>query len=486
MTGQSDRGKLYLWLAILIFGAASSVIAKLVGKGKEIPMFSVQLAQRAAAGNPICVGIIGAGKFGGGLIAQLSRMRGMEASVIADVDLERIRAACSASGMAAERLQEASNAAAIDDAVRAGKCALVEDGRLVAESALVDVVVEATGIPEIGARMAHHTIENGKHLVMVNVETDVTIGPYLRQLADKAGVVYTLVDGDQPGVTMNIVEWARTLGFEIVAAGRGTIFYADDREGTPDTVPERFGFDAELVERRTINFKMFNSFRDGTKAQVEMTALANMTGLPPDVRGMHEPALNLADIPRAFSLREEGGLLSQHGVVELANSVADDGRTPLDDALGMGVFAVIRTDHPFIQEDLKGYYLHPGGDDQNFLLYRPYHLVAVEAPISIALAALYKQPTGAPLPQLTAEVITAAKRDLKAGEELDGGGGYTVVGLCEKAEIAGAENLLPLGLSTGARLKEDVAQNAAITYDMVDLDEDSFILELRRQQDAAR
>ena len=447
-------------------------------------LFSAQLAQRAAAGNPVRVGIIGAGKFGGGLIAQLSRMRGMEASVIADVDLERIRSACAASNMDSAHLQVAHNGNDIDDILGAGKCALVEDGLLVAESELVDVVVEATGIPEVGARMAHHTLERGKHLVMVNVETDVTIGAYLRQMADKAGVVYTLVDGDQPGCTMNIIEWARTLGFEIVAAGRGTILFGDDRQGTPDTVAERFGFDAELIERRSINFKMFNSFRDGTKSQVEMTALANMAGLVPDVRGMHEPGLNLADIPRAFSLQEEGGILSQHGVVELANSVADDGKTPLDDALGMGVFVIIRTDHTFIQEDLQGYYLHPGGDNNNYLLYRPYHLVAVEAPISIALAALYNQPTGAPLPQPSAEVITVAKRNLKTDEILDGGGGYTVVGLCEKAAIARAENLLPLGLCSGARLKQNVPQDAAITYAMVDLDEDSFILQLRRQQDA--
>ena len=283
---------------------------------------------------------------------------------------------------------------------------------------------------------------------------------------------------------MNIVDWAKALGFEIVAAGRGTVFYGDDREGTPDTVPERFGFSEEMIERRTINLKMFNSFRDGTKAQVEMTALANMTGLPPDVRGMHEPSLNISEIAQAFSLQEEGGLLSQHGVVELANSIADDGVTPLDSPLRMGVFVVIRTDHPFIQEDLVGYHLHPGGNGKNFLLYRPYHLVAVAAPISIIKAALYGQPTGTPLTTPTAEVITVAKRDLKQGEILDGGGGYTVNGLIEQAEIARSENLLPLGLAPGAKLKRDLTKGAAITYDMVTLDEDSFILKLRRLQDA--
>ena len=171
---------------------------------------------------------------------------------------------------------------------------------------------------------------------MVNVETDVTVGPFLRRLADNAGVVYTLVDGDQPGVTMNMVEWAKTLGFEIVAAGRGTVFYDDDRVGIPDTVPQRFGFSEELIERRTINFKMFNSFRDGSKAQIEMTSLANMAGLPPDVRGMHEPSVDIADIAEVFSLKEEGGILSRHGVVELANSIATDGKTMLEIHFGWG------------------------------------------------------------------------------------------------------------------------------------------------------
>jgi len=447
-------------------------------------MFSSLLAKRAAEGKPIRVGIIGAGKFGTGLVAQISRMRGMEVCSISDINLDHARNAYTISGIPAETPRVVESVGEMNDAIRRGGRAITEDGLLIADSDLIDVVVEATGIPEVGARMAYHTLICNKHLVMVNVEADVTVGPFLRRLADSAGVVYTLVDGDQPGVTMNIVEWARTLGFEIVAAGRGTIFYSDDREGTPDTVPARFGFSKETIERRKINFKMYNSFRDGTKAQVEMTALANMAGLVPDVRGMHEPSVNIADIPRLFSLREEGGILSRHGVVELANSVAEDGKTMLKNPLGMGVFVVIRTDHPFIQEDLASYYLHPGGGGNNFLLYRPYHLVAVEAPISIAKAVLYGQPTGAPLARPVAEVITAAKRSLKRGEKLDGGGGYTVVGLCENAEVARAQKLLPLGLSSGASLKQDVAKGATITYDMVELDEGSFILKLRRLQDA--
>ena len=447
-------------------------------------MYRMLLEESAAQGEPIRVGIIGAGKVGAGVVAQLSQMEGVEASIIADLDLDRARYAYTASSVPEDAILAVSSTAEAEQAILDGRPAVTQDGLMLTECDLVDVVVEATGVPPVGARMAYNAITNDKHVVMVTVEADVTVGPILSRLADSAGVVYTLVDGDQPGSTMNMVDWARTLGFEIVAAGRGTLFYGDDRHGTPDTVPERFGFSEEMLVRRTINLKMYNSFRDGSKAQIEMTSLANMAGLVPDVRGMHEPSVNLADIPRLFSLREEGGLLTQHGVVELANSVAQDGVTMLDDPIRMGVFCVIRTDHPFVQEDLASYYVHTGANGNNFLLYRPYHLVTVPAPISILKAALYGQPTGAPSHRPTAEVIAVAKRDLKRGETLDGSGGYTVNGLCERAEVARAENLLPLGLASSAKLKQDVARGTAIPYDAVEMDETSFVLQLRRLQDA--
>ncbi|MFT5369338.1 MAG: putative homoserine dehydrogenase-like protein, partial [Candidatus Latescibacterota bacterium] len=234
-------------------------------------MLSPLLARRAEDGFPVHVGIIGTGKFGGGLVAQLSQMRGMAISAVADIDPERAKRVLVASGISEDDIQMVASKSAIRDVILANKTAIVPDGLLVAQCDYVDVVVEATGVPEVGARMAYEAIMHGNHVVMVNVEADVTIGPILRRLADRAGVVYTLVDGDQPGCTMNMIDWARTLGFEIVAAGRGTTMFGDDRAGVPDTVPERFGFSKELIARRTINFKMYNSFRDGSKAQLEMT-----------------------------------------------------------------------------------------------------------------------------------------------------------------------------------------------------------------------
>ena len=446
-------------------------------------MLSQLLAQRAAESNPIRVGIIGTGKFGAGLVAQISQMKGIEVSAIADINQHNAQNAYLSSGVRPEEIRTAETGDELEDLVRAGKPAIVEEGLALTECESIDAVVESTGLPEVGARHAYQALSNRKHVVMVNVEADVTVGPFLRRTADSAGVVYTMVDGDQPAVTWNIVEWARSLGLEIVAAGRGTIYYADDFEGTPDTTASRFGFTEEHIERRTINLKMFNSFRDGTKAQVEMTALANAAGLEPDCRGMHEPSVNLEEIPIRFSLKEEGGILGQHGVVELANSVADDGTSMLSNPLKMGVFVVVRSDHPFTREDLAYHGCHVGGEGKNFLLYRPYHLVAVPAPLSVARAVLLGVANGSCAPSPTAECITVAKRDLRAGEQLDGGGGYTVVGQCEKASVAQVEGLLPLGLAERAVLRRAIAKGETIAYRDVELNEDSFVLKMRRLQD---
>ena len=234
-------------------------------------MFTTLLAQREAEARPIRVGIIGTGKFGGALAIQVTGARGMVVGAIADIHPGRARQAYVNSGIPSEAVRAAETVQELNDAVHKGVPVVVEDGLMLSHCEPLDVIIEATGIPAVGARMAYEAITHNKHIVMVNVETDVTIGALLRRMADSAGVVYTLVDGDQPGTTMNMVDWARALGFEIVAAGRGTIFYKDDRAGTPDSVPERFGFSQEMIERRTINLKMFNSFRDGSKAQLEMT-----------------------------------------------------------------------------------------------------------------------------------------------------------------------------------------------------------------------
>ena len=403
-------------------------------------LYSDLLAERERRGRPVRVAVIGAGKFGGGLLVQLAQTPGMEAAVAADLDPR--------AGAPGARLLRAGGAGgrgrdsetAVADAVRSGRCAVTGDPLLAAACPEVDVVVEATGAPEAGARHALAAIEAGRHVVMVNVEADVTVGALLRRRADAAGVVYTLVDGDQPGCIMDMVEWARTLGFEIVAAGRGTVRYADDAAGTPDSVQDRYGFDDDLMERRTINTKMFNSFRDGTKAQVEMTALANMTGLPPDVRGMHEPSVNVEEIPRRFSLREEGGLLGRSGVVELANSVAAR-RThaccPTRWARACSASSAPST--PSSARTWPATTATPGGRAATSCSGGPTTSWPSRRPCPSPAPPSTSGPQARPSTcRPVADTVTVAKRDLPAGEVLDGGGGYTVNGVIETAEAGPA------------------------------------------------
>lgn len=445
-------------------------------------MINTQLAKLESEGKRIRVGLVGAGRFGTSIVSQVSQMKGMEISIIADINPQKAIDAYSHYGLEASEICETNCVNVANQKIENKQAVITTDSILVTKCA-VDVVVEATGVPNSGAIVAYNSILNGKHIVMVNVEVDVLLGRILKRLADSAGVVYTIVDGDQPGVIMGMYDWAMALGFSVVAAGRGTKRYPFDREGIPDGAFERFGYSERQVERMKLNPQMYNSFRDGTKAQIEMTSVANMTGLVPDVRGMHEPSVSINELPTIFSLKEDGGILGKNGVVELANCIADDGKSELPSNIAIGVFVVITSSHPFTQEDMAFYGLHVSSNQKSGVIYRAYHLCGIEAPLSIAKAVLFKQATGAPIDRPVADVITVAKKNLKSGEILDGSGGYTVSGLIERAEIARRNNLLPLGLAYGTPVTRDVARGEPITYDMVALDESSFALKLRRLQD---
>lgn len=451
-------------------------------KDKE-KMIHTQLAKLESEGKRIRVGLVGAGRFGTSIVSQVSRIKGMDISIIADINPQKAIDAYSHYGVEASEICETHCVSVANQKIENKKAVITTDSVLVTRC-MVDVVVEATGVPDSGAIVAYNAILHGKHIVMVNVETDVLLGRILKRLADSAGVVYTITDGDQPGVIMGMYDWAMTLGFDVIAAGRGTKRYPFDREGTPEGAFERFGYSEGQVERMKLNPRMYNSFRDGTKAQIEMASVANMTGLVPDVRGMHEPSVSITALPTVFSLKKDGGILGREGVVELANCIAADGQSELPANIAIGVFVVITSPHPFTQEDMAFYGLHVSTDHKNGLIYRPYHLCGIEAPRSIAKAALVKQATGAPIDRPVADVITVARKNLTAGEILDGSGGYTVRGLIERAEIVQRENLLPLGLAYGVPVTRDIAKGESITYDMVALDESSFALKLRRLQDA--
>jgi predicted homoserine dehydrogenase-like protein len=424
-----------------------------------------ELEQRQREKRPIRVGLVGVGQMGTGLIAQIGQMQGMEVVAAADIETARAIAAFRSCGCAEDDivvLPAEADAGQAAEAVRAGKRVVTASAPLIPDIEALDAVVEATGVPSIGALVAYRCILARRHIIMLNVETDATIGYLLKRMADAAGVVYTTSAGDEPGAILELYDFARSLGFEIVAAGKGKNNPLD-RSATPQQL-------AEQARRQNMSAHMLTSFVDGTKTMVEMTAVANATGLMPDVSGMHGPHATPETLAQIFCPREDGGILSQRGVVDYAlGSVAP------------GVFLVITTEQPKVIEDLR--YLRLG-QGPYWALYRPYHLANLETPRSIAQAVLYRQATLAPQGPPVAETTAVAKRDLQPGEVLEGLGGTSLYGNIERASVARAEGLLPLGLTARARVRRAVARGQTLTYDDVELDTRSFIVHARRIQDA--
>jgi predicted homoserine dehydrogenase-like protein len=434
------------------------------------------LAELRGRSKPIRVGVIGVGRMGRGVIDQVATMPGMQVLAAADVDLARAEAALRENG--AEPVVTDQLGAA-QDALRRGRPVATGDARLVPQLEL-DALVEATGVPDVGARVAADGIENRRHVVMLNVEADVVVGPILAERARRAGVVYTLAAGDQPGAIFELAEWAQTLGFKIVCAGRGTVLFRDDHHATPDTYREQ-------AERNQNHPKMYCSFRDGTKSQTEMAAVSNVLRLPPEKRGMHEPYCRWQDLARVFSLAKDGGILSAEGVVDMANAIDPAGSYVHEDKVFPGVFVVVTSEHPGVRSSM-GSLFEPGfgGTAQqwgpNWALFRPYHLACVEVPMSVARAVVQGRPTGELRGGMVAELIAVAKRDLKPGDELDGAGGYAVYGLSEQYEVARADRLLPFGFAYSGGVKRAVARDRALSWDDVDVKRSGFLHEIREEQ----
>lgn len=434
-----------------------------------------KLFQREKEHRPIKVAVVGAGMMGLGVINQMFHMAGMRVCLIADQVMEKARKAFEANGIPSRDIQVLNRPDAVQDALRKGHFVITEDGELPSRVD-VNAVVEATGSPDAGARIAYASILGQKHTIMLNVEADVMVGPILASMARSAGVVYTLASGDQPGSICELYDWARTLGLEVVAAGRGTQLGPEGRYATPDAF-------AEMAERLGGNARMLCSFHDGTKSQVEMAAVSNALRLVPDKRGMHEPFACVEDLPAVFRLREMGGVLSRKGVIELANSFRPDGVEVRQGMVNPGVFLVVTSDHPGIQSILKHLFRRIEKAGPYYGLFRPYHLTAVETPYSVVRACLYGESTGTAGDCLVTEVITVAKKNLKAGEILDGGGGYTVYGLVERAEVSRNEGLLPLGFAHGIPVLRDIPRDTPIRQEDVRVDTRSFLYQLRQLQD---
>ncbi len=423
-------------------------------------MYAEELAKLRTSNKVIRVGIVGAGQMGEGLAAQIEGMEGIETSAIADIRPQAAENAFASAGVDEKFFAPAETAEAGDALIRAGKRAATTSADMICQLETLDIVVEATGIPEIGARVARDAISNRRHVLQMNVETDATVGYMLRKLADAAGVVYTLTAGDEPGATMELYDFAKTLGFDVVCAGKGKNNPLD-RHATPDSVQKR-------AEEQQMNPKMLASFVDGTKTMVEMTALANAIGFIPDCRGMHGPAVTPKNIAQVFAPSSAGGVISTPGRVEYGIGIAP------------GVFVVFTAQNEKIIRDIKYLGLGPG---PYWALYRPYHLANLETPISIIRAVCMGSTTIATTTPPTAETITITKRPLKAGESIDYLGGYTAYGMIERADIAAKENLLPLGLAPGAVLTRDVAIDTPLTYADVRLDTSLAIVQLRAEQD---
>ena len=439
-----------------------------------------RLSRLDEEGRPIRVSIVGCGRFGSMMIAQIKRSPGMTVAVACDLDRRRAEAALRSAGYDADGPAGPGSPARVNDAIRQGKPAPTESAEI-AIQAEVDVVVEATGDPDSGAQHAHQAIGAGKHVVMVNVEADALVGPILNQTADEAGVVYTLAYGDQPAVIEGLYDWAAGLGFEVVAAGKGTKYLPEYRQGTPDDALERYGYSPEEVATGHLNPQMYNSFLDGTKSAVEMCSVANMTGLVPDVPAMHFPPAAIDDLPSLLVPADYGGILSRTGVVEVVSCLRRDG-TEIPNSLRWGVFVVINTDSAYLRGCLKEYGVPMDPSGTFGLMYRPYHLVGMEAPASIAKAYLYAEPTGAPQAHV-GEVVAVAKRRLSPRDVLDGEGGRTVYGALVKASQASADALLPIGLCQGARVVRPVAAGETVRYVDVELTTGGFARQLRELQD---
>ncbi|HHV18518.1 MAG TPA: NAD(P)-dependent oxidoreductase [Thermoanaerobacterales bacterium] len=409
----------------------------------------------------INVGLVGVGQMGRGIVTQVSKMKGMNIPIIANRTVDRAKEAFQLAGVNCEDIYVTNIVSEAENAIQKGKYVVTEDFEVVTKVLPVDVVIEATGIPEIGAHTALKSIYNGKHIVMLNVETDVTVGPILKRMADSAGVVYTVSAGDEPGAIKELYDFADAVGFKVVAVGKGKNNPLN-RDATPDTMRQK-------AQEKRINPRMLTSFVDATNTMIELTAVSNALGFLPSKRGLIGPQATLKDLPKLFSLKEQGGILDKYEVVDYVLGIAP------------GVFAIVNSDHPIIKETMAYVSM---GEGPNYVLFRPYHLVCIETPLSAARAVLYGESTIAPAGAPVSETVAVAKRDLKAGEHLDGIGGYTVYGVIDTAMNARKERALPIGLVNDKTiLKTDVKKGDTINYDMVKLNNDSIVLQLRRMQD---
>jgi predicted homoserine dehydrogenase-like protein len=401
--------------------------------------------------------------MGSGFVTAISYVPGMEVYLLADTDTQAAHEVLLNVGIPADEIVEANSVGPAMDTLRAGKRVITGSYSLAAQLEALDIVTDVTWSAAIGAETAYSCIQHHKSVVLVNIEADVTVGRILNKMARDAGVLYTVSSGDEPGCLMELYDFVTSLGYEVIAIGKGKNNPLDP-SATPDTV-------AESARRADKNPYQVASYVDGTKTMFEMTCAANATGCLPMQRGMVGPEATLETVSRIFALEEDGGISKFPGVVDFVQGSAMAG----------GVFVTVRIEDARIRADLE--YLKVG-KGKYYTFFRPYHLWFLEAPLSIARAFLYDQTTLVPLDRPVADVMTVAKRTLKAGERLDDFGGYTFYGVMDRAEVARELKALPVGLAPGVEVVRSVTAGQVITWDDVKLDESSLLVKLRRQQDA--
>ena len=433
-----------------------------------------QLLQRQADGKPIRIGLIGAGKFGSMYLAQVPCTPGVHLVGIADLSPDAARSNLARVGWAPERL----SAANLDAALRDGNTHVGDDWQALVRHPAIDIVVECTGAPLAAVDHVLAAFAQGKHVVNVTVEADAFCGPLLAKRAAEAGVIYSLAFGDQPALICDLVDWARTCGFPVVAAGRGHKWLPHFAQSTPETVWGNYGLTPEQAERGGLNPKMFNSFLDGSKPSIESTAVANATGLHVPSNGLLYPPASVEDIPFVTRPISEGGVLERKGMVEVISSLEANGRAiPYD--IRMGVWVTVEGQTDYVRNCFEEYNAHTDPSGRYFTLYKRWHLIGLEVGYSVASIALRREPTGV-AHCWNADVVATAKRDLVPGEMLDGEGGYTVWGKLLPAKRSVAIGGLPLGLAHGVKLLRPVAQGQALSWDDVAMDTSSSAFRTRR------
>lgn len=435
------------------------------------------LRRRADEGRPVTIGLIGAGKFGTMFLSQVRRTTGMHLVGVADLAPDRAKANLSYCGWDEARYAAGS----LDAAAKSGATCVTDDSSALLAHPAIEVIIEATGDPKHGIRHCLGAIAAGKHVVMVNVEADVVAGPLLARKAAEAGVIYSLAYGDQPALVCEHVDWARAAGFEVVSAGKGTRYHPTFHQSTPDTVWGNFGISPEKAERGRMNPKMFNSFIDGTKSGIEMSAICNATGLLPQPDGLAFPPSSAADLANVCKPKSAGGTLAIAGTTEVVSSLHRD-MSPVENHIQFGTYVVVEAGHDYVRYCAEEYHLLPDDSFSYMALYRPTHWIGLELGISVASAALRKEATGAPF-CFHADVAATAKRALTAGETLDGEGGYCVWGKQVPAEVSLAKGYLPLGLAD-MRLKRDVAEGEQVRWDDVEFDPNDDAVRVRREMEA--